>query len=184
MKIVFAAAPWTKAKPNANLRSVNKALEGVWRDTAETFYAEVVAAQNTGEKMPQGMQRHLNDAIDRRLVEAGWEGKDGRFVKGDTWLRITFRHQMGLGSDVLDALRVTKLEGIAQCAIVCAPRALLNLISPNDAPALCSAEKLTVKLRELDGALDFALFAGVLETAPGLPPDVRQHLEIPRPRRA
>jgi hypothetical protein len=182
MRVHLSPAPWTKARPNAKLASLATILDGIWVDTAETFFAEIVAARNTGSKHPKGMQRLLNQAIDARMQEAGWEGEEGRFVNGNAWVRFTFRHQMGLGSDILDALRVHRLENIAQCAIVCAPRQLLDVISPNDASILCSTEKLAVKLRELDGALEFPLFAGRFEPTSELPREVQQILASPRPR--
>ena len=58
------------------------------------------------------------------------------------WLRITFRHQMSLGSDVVDALKVCRKGGMTEAAILAASDQFLDVISPNDARALVSYEKL------------------------------------------
>lgn len=183
MEVRFTPAPWHKAEPSETLRSVNPRLLGLWSATADEFYADVVACRNLRRSEPKGMQKALNEGIATRMGSDDWIGSEGRFVKAQTWVRFTFRHQMSLGSDFLDALRVHRLEALEECAIVTAPRSMLQVISPGDANVLCSYEKLTVLCQQLVGALDIPLFLGRLEARSEVPRDVLSVLRAPRGRK-
>src|SRR5437879_5100453 len=104
MKLEYVPAPWTKAVISPNLKEVRELLaRDIWRDAAVAFRDKKKDAQAKGNVGPQGIQRFLNDLIDQTMAAADWEGEDGRFRKGDTWVRITFRHQMSLEGDILEA---------------------------------------------------------------------------------
>jgi hypothetical protein len=67
-------------------------------------------------------------------------------------VRVTFRHQMSLGSDIIDAIRAHHRAGMELVAIMAASRAFLNVISPNDAAVLTSYEKLKAEVDSLHQA--------------------------------
>lgn len=180
MKVEFSRAPWFEGNPSPTLLSLNDSLLGVWSECADTFSAQVIAARNRGHAGPKGMQKQLNGAITLRLEADGWSGSDGRFIKDRSWVRITFRHQMSLGSDFLEALRVYSLENAVECAIIAAPHSLLRLISPRDANVLCSYEKVEVMSQQLVGVLDTPLFTGRLTARSDVPPTIMDVLRQPR----
>ena len=183
MKLSLEAAPWTKVPPASQLGQVSLILgSDVWRQAAERYCEEKRAAQVSGIVGPMGVQPFLNAIIDDLMEENGWAGEDGRFTKDKVWVRVTFRHQMSLEADLLEALRVSKTEGINQTAVLAATNAFLGLISKNDARALCSYEKFRAECVKLDGALDFPLFIGKLEPHSRPGPDCQALLEGPRPR--
>ena len=90
-------------------------------------------------------------------------GDEGRFTKGQTWLRITFRHQMSLGSDFYDAIRLPKAEDIKQCVILAADDDFLKVITPRDWRSLCSFSKLSAHLAQMDGSFSPPLLIGELK---------------------
>jgi hypothetical protein len=157
-------------------------LEGSWREAALEFYAVRTARLSRGLQAPIGVQSFLNDELEHRFEAAGWEGSAGRFRNGDSWLRVTFRHSMSLGADFIDALRLVRKEGVREAAIVAATADFLRLISPNDAGALTSYERLWSQAAELDGVIDIELFIGRLTPATDLPPEVSAALGRQRPR--
>ena len=128
------------------------------------------------------MQRYLNEVIAKRFTSNGWTGEAGYFFKGKTWVRITFRHQMSLGSDILDAIKVCKKEGMQQAVILAANRRTLDLISPNDAAAIVSFEKLEREILNLNGALDIPLLYGELTPITSASNDINNELRKARPR--
>jgi hypothetical protein len=156
--------------------------EGVWRQAATEYYEQKTKAVRSGKVGPQGVQSFLNKIIDERMEEFDWKGSQGRFRKDDAWVRITFRHQMSLEADMLDALVENKRQGATQTAIIAATNDFLKLISPNDWRALCSAEKLTSACQRLEGCLDFPIFIGRLEPFSDLPKEVDALVSAPRPR--
>jgi hypothetical protein len=183
MKLHLEAAPWAANTPSEELlEAVDIAARSVWRDAATDFYVTREARRLAGRPQPKGAQLFLNGVLDERFATAGWDGLEGRYRKGSTWVRITFRHQMSLGSDLLDALRLAGREGVRHLAICAATLPFLRLISPNDAGALVSYEKLTAQVSELDGVLDLPLFIGRLTPISVLPEEVSRSLHMPRPR--
>jgi len=183
VKLEYVPAPWTKAAFSPALAEVRELLDGdIWRDATVAFHDKKQQAQAKGKVGPQGIQRFLNDLIDSTMVEAGWEGEDGRFRKSDTWVRITFRHQMSLEGDILEALRANKKEGAIQTAIIAASTDFLKLITPKDVHALCSFEKFRAKCLDLNGCLDFTLFIGRLDSGETLSSELMAVVRGPRPR--
>lgn len=182
MRTILEPAPWHNEQPHPDLIGALDLIAGTWSEAASNFYAERMARLRAGRPTPKGIQKYLNKVLDTRFEEAGWEVNEGRYTSDHVWLRITFRHQMSLGSDLLDALKVHVREGIAQVAIVAAPFRFLELISPNDKHVLTSFEKLRVETASLKGCLDIPLFIGRLEPQSELPIEVERFLRQERPR--
>jgi hypothetical protein len=88
---------------------------------------------------------------------------------------------MGLGSDLLDALKVVRKSGFAVAAVLAADREFLGVISPKDAAVLTSFEKLRLAVADLDGCLDIPLFIGHLRPVSPLPPNVAKVILGARP---
>jgi hypothetical protein len=57
---------------------------------------------------------------------------------------------MSLGSDFLDAQRQLKLEKYEQVALIYAHQALLKRISPKDGGSLCSFERASLLIHDLE----------------------------------
>lgn len=183
MRTSLRPAPWYAGTPSPLIHDAISILgRGVWTEAATEFAADRIAREKRGVSAPKGVQAYINRSVTSRMVEAGWEGVDGRFRRDDTWVRLTFRHQMSLGADILDALKVCKKEGVRTAGIFAATTAFLRLISPNDAPALVSYEKLAVGVDELNGCLDIPLFIGRLEPASPLTAEVAAALAGTRSR--
>ena len=89
---------------------------------------------------------------------------------------------MSLGSDILDAIKVCKIEGMEQVTILAANRKTLDLISPNDAAAIVSFEKLEREILSLNGALDIPLLIGELSPFSSASNDINAELKKARPR--
>ena len=169
MKVRLVAPPWGKPNITKEIEEAVRILgDGVWADSSVRFYAERDAKVHAGKRAPKGMQATLNEVVEDKMLAKGWEGDLGYFFKGRTWVRITFRHQMSLGSDIIDAIKVCKKEGMELAVIMAANRETLKTISPNDAGALTSFEKLQSEIWSLDGAIDIPLLIGELSplTAP------------------
>lgn len=183
MKTRLFAVPWTT--PNLTEEG-QEAIEiissDVWRDASIRFYAFRDSRIKSGKSAPKGMQRFLNEIFMQRFLEKGWEGDAGYFFKGNTWVRITFRHQMSLGSDIVDAIKVCKKEGFELAIILAANRLTLNIISPNDAAALVSFEKLQKEVFDLNGAIDIPLVIGELTPLTKASRDIEDELYRARPR--
>ena len=156
--------------------------DDVWKESSVLFAAERETKLKAGMTAPKGMQRYLNDVIIRHFTSKGWVGEAGYFFKNKTWIRVTFRHQMSLGSDILDAIKVCKIEGMQQAVILAANRRTLNLISPNDAAAIVSFEKLEREIVSLNGALDIPLLYGELSPMSFASSDINEELKKARPR--
>lgn len=183
MKVRLVAPPWGAPELTPEAEEAFKVLaDNVWHDAGVEFYAERDAKIRAGRKAPKGMQKTLNRLIETRLLAKGWSGDSGCFYKGKTWIRITFRHQMSLGSDFIDALRACKKEGMELAIILAAGKDTLKEISPNDAPALVSFEKLKNELFSLDGVIDIPLLIGELIPVSSLPANIDAELRKSRPR--
>lgn len=183
MRVRLVAPPWGAPRMTKEAQeAVDIFADGIWAEASVRFYAEREAKLNTGQRAPKGMQATLNSLIEERLLAAGWEGDSGYYFKGKTWLRVTFRHQMSLGSDILDAIKVCKKEGIELAIILAASRDTLKVVSPNDANALTSSDKLLGEVLSLDGAIDIPLVVGELTqlTSPSLA--IEDEIRKSRPR--
>lgn len=183
MKTRLLASPWTKPQlTNETAEAIELLRNDVWREASVLFAAERELKIKSGLSAPKGMQRYLNDVIKKRFSANGWFGDAGYFFKEKTWVRITFRHQMSLGSDILDAIKVCKKEGMEQAVILAANRKTLDLISPNDAAAIVSFEKLLKEIMSLKGALDIPLLFGELTPLSSASNDINAELRKARPR--
>jgi len=154
----------------------------VWRDASIRFYSIRDNKISHGQIAPKGMQKYLNEVLVEKFAQKGWEADAGYFYKNETWIRITFRHQMSLGTDFIDALKVCKKEGVKLAVIMAANRDTLNTISPNDAAALVSFEKLYKEYLSLEGALDIPLIIGELSPLTSASDDINIELKKDRPR--
>lgn len=183
MKVRYITAPWTAPELTSEAEELTRILaDNVWAESSVEFYAERDAKIRFGKRAPKGMQKTLNAVIDGKLHAAGWEGGSGYYVKGRTWARITFRHQMSIGSDFLDALKVCKKQGIELAIILAANLETLRIITPNDAAAIVSFEKLQAQVIDLDGALDIPLVIGELTPLTSASSDINAEIHKERPR--
>ena len=183
MKTRLLASPWATPLPTPETTEAIELLQDdVWKEASVMFAAEREAKMKSGQSAPKGMQRYLNDVITKRFTSNGWIGEAGYFFKEKTWVRVTFRHQMSLGADILDAIRVCKKEGMQQAVILAANRKTLDLITPNDAAAIVSFEKLEREIMSLNGALDIPLLFGELTPMSSASNDINEELKKARPR--
>lgn len=183
MRLRLFPSPWVSPAATEELReAVDLLSDKLWAEASVEFYAERDAKTRAGKRAPKGMQATLNRLIDQRFLSSGWEGDSGYYFKGKTWVRVTFRHQMSLGSDIVDALKVCKKEGMELAVIAAANRDTLNLISPNDAAAIVSFEKLRNEVMSLDGALDIPLLIGELTPSSSPSQVICDELRKERPR--
>lgn len=183
MKASLFVPPWgTPELTDAAKEAIDIIRSDIWKEASIQFYAQRDSKTKAGKNAPKGMQRFLNDILQRRFHEKGWEGEAGYFIKDSTWVRITFRHQMSLGSDIVDALKVCKKQGVELAIILAANRQTLNIISPNDASALVSFEKLYREVWDLDGAVDIPLVIGELTPLTQASNDINKELFRNRPR--
>lgn len=183
MKVSLYSAPWCQPELTPEAREAIEIIgDDVWRDSSIQFYAERDSKMRMGKSAPKGMQKFINEVLVKRFDKAEWDGDSGYFFKEKTWVRITFRHQMSLGSDIVDAIKVCKKEGMELAIILAANRSTLNIISPNDAAALVSFEKLQKEVMSLDGALDIPLVIGELTPMTRASLDVYNELLKARPR--
>jgi hypothetical protein len=155
-------------------------LDGVWRESANLFSVRAQSRRQSNKPDPLGIQPFINEAIDRRFLEAGWDGKDSRFVKNKTWIRISFRHQMSLGSDFLDAIRLPIAEGIEQCIILGASSDFLRIISPKDWRVLCSSERMFAQAMQLEKSFNSPIIVGELSPKSELSADAKNLVYGPR----
>lgn len=183
MNVRLVAPPWGAPALNEELEEAIKVLnDNIWRDSSIQFYSVRNSKQKMGKSAPKGMQRFLNDVLKERFQSYGWIGEAGYFFKNKTWIRITFRHQMSLGSDILDAIKVCKKENMDVAVIMAANRQTLDLISPNDSAAIVSFEKLQREVVSLDGAIDIPLIIGELTPRTSASEDINYELLKDRPR--
>lgn len=183
MRVRFVAPPWGAPKVTKEVEEAVEAIgDDVWADSCVRFYAQRDAKIRVGKRAPKGMQGTLNEVIADKLFAKGWEGDLGYYVKGCTWVRVTFRHQMSLGSDIIDAIKVCKKEGMELAVILAASREALDVISPNDAGALTSFEKLQSEIWSLDGAIDIPLLIGELSPMTAPSQIISDELRKSRPR--
>lgn len=183
MNVRLVSAPWIKVKFNDELEEMIEIMNNnIWKESSIKFYSLRDSMMKAGKSAPKGMQKFINNVLEEHFKENGWYGNAGYFFKNKTWVRITFRHQMSLGSDIIDALKVCKKEGMEVAVILAANRKTLNLISPNDAAALVSFEKLENEIASLDGAIDIPLIIGELTPRTSASEDIRQELIKSRPR--
>lgn len=142
--------PNFEVTPSEEMLSIPAAFTGVWETALAQFEASNFAKLSRGKKPSLGIQGQLNDAIDFGFHNQGWSGGEGRYAKGNTWVRLSFRHSMSLGSDFLDAQRQILLEGFEYVALIYAHQHFLKKISPKDGGSLCSFERAALLLHDLE----------------------------------
>jgi hypothetical protein len=155
-------------------------VDGVWREACRHFVAIRASQRQSGSITLFGIQKTINQVLTERFTEAGWLGTESRFRKNTTWVRFTFRHQMSVGSEILDAIKVSNKEGISQCFLISAPNDFLKIISPKDAGSLTSYEKIVNELATLENAISVPLILGALVPNSVLPSNVRDEVYGPR----
>lgn len=177
MKVRLLSAPWAQPAFTDELSEAIRVIGvNVWKEASIQFSAERDLKLKAGKCAPKGMQRYLNGVLASRFVDKGWDGDSGYFFKNKTWTRFTFRHQMSLGSDILDAIKVCKVEKMELAVILAAGRSTLDLISPNAAAAIVSFEKLEKEVWSLNGALDIPLVIGELSPLTSASKDIVNEL--------
>jgi len=183
MRTKLLAPPWVDIGLTEELTEAIEIIgQDIWKEASIRFSAERELKLRAGKSAPKGMQRYLNEVLTERFGEKGWDGDAGYFFKNKTWVRITFRHQMSLGADILDALKVCKIEGMELAVILAANRATLSVVSPNDASALVSFEKLQSEVLSLNGAIDIPLLIGELTPLTSASNAINAELKRERPR--
>lgn len=183
MNVRLIAPPWG-APPLTDeaVEAIDLIGSNVWHDASVEFIAERDAKLSAGKTAPKGMQKYINSQLANRFSTAGWSAIDGYFCKESTWVRVTFRHQMSLGSDFLSALKVCRREGIDFAMILAANEETLEKITPNDAKALVSFEKLQREVMNLDGVIDMPLVIGELTPKTNTSLAIDTELRKARPR--
>mgnify|MGYP000021223456 CR=1 FL=1 len=165
MRVKLCEVPWKVPALTDEAKEAMEIIgENIWKDASMEFHSVQNLKIKTGKSILKGMQRYLNKFLDERFNDYGWYGNAGYFVKKQTWIRITFRHQMSLGSDILEAIKACKKDGMELAIILAASRKTLDLISPKDAPAMISFEKLQKEVMSLEGVLDIPLIIGELSS--------------------
>jgi hypothetical protein len=183
MKVTMYSVPWIRPHLTKELSEAISIIgDNIWKEASIHYIAEREIKAKANKSQPKGMQRYLNEALVNRFRDNDWYSDSGYFFKNHTWIRITFRHQMSLGSDFLDALKVCKKEGMELAVILAADRETLNVISPNDAAAIISFEKLQNEVFSLNGAMDIPLVIGKLTQLTSASDDIRNELLKNRPR--
>lgn len=183
MNVRLLAPPWCRPELTEEAKEAIEIIgDDIWKDASIRFYAERDTKLRAGKSAPKGMQRFLNEVLCEKFNSRHWDGDSGYFFKKDTWVRVTFRHQMSLGSDILDAIKVCKLEGMELAIILAANRKTLDIISPNDAAAIVSFEKLENEVLSLNGAIDIPLLIGELTPLTRASEDINRELKKGRPR--
>jgi len=174
MNLRLVRPDWYQGEPTREVSELVECLDGVWRESANLFALDTKLSLNQGRPGPLGMQPFINEVINQRLEEKGWTGVDGRFSKSRTWIRITFRHQMSLGSDFLDAFRLARAENYEQCIIVAADDEFLRVITPRDWRSICSFSKISAQMAQLEGYFDTPLLIGELTPISALNSEVEK----------
>lgn len=149
-------------------------LDGVWRDACSNFSATCNMRLANGKKAPMGIQQFINNEIDERFQAAGWEGKDAKFRKAETWILISFRHQMSLGSDLYNALWLWKRGGVKQALLLAGTLDFLKVVTPLDAGSLTSFERYATAISQMNGAFNPPIIIGALEASSKLESSVAE----------
>lgn len=161
MKVDFASIDDGKLQ-SQHLQEVKRLMEGAWGSASDLFAARNHVRKEQNRTPKVGKQSDLNDVLEERFEENGWQGSDGRYFKGSAWIRFSFRHSMSLGSDFLEAFRVYKLEGFELICLMYADENLLENIWPSGGQALCSYDKASAYSIQLHSVLEMPLVLGRL----------------------
>jgi hypothetical protein len=159
--------------PNENRSRTLDLFEGTWASAAADYYSEFIGKRAVGKNTPRGIQKFLNIVITESLRAQGWTGSEGRYTKESEWLRVSFRHMMSAGSDIMDAARMAKVENYETVTLVSASPEFLKVISPADAGSLCSSEVHRAQVTQNQFALDIPIRLGKLEPTSSLDLSIR-----------
>lgn len=146
----------------SHLAEVKALMDGAWGSASDLFSARNHVRREQKRTLKVGKQSDLNEVLEERFQERGWQGSDGRYFKDSTWIRISFRHSMSLGSDFLEAFRVHKLERFQLISLMYADEDLLENIWPSGGQALCSYDKASAYWTQLHAVLEMPLVLGRL----------------------
>ena len=159
MKVALSPAPWGVAEPTKELM---EAIGIIGSGTSAAAKAQYNQLKRKGDSVPKGMQSTINKLLDAKFEAAGWAVKDGRYSKDGTYVRITFRHAMSMGTDILEAMKeCTKNDAQLAVILACGLEALRK-IAPSQANSMVSYEKLSLEVQDLDGVIDIPLMIGEL----------------------
>lgn len=182
MKAELKRPSWYGEDPTAEAIEALSLINGIWSEAATRFAAVRSVQEARGKITTFGIQKHINEIIDERFPANDWEGTNSRYRKGDTWVRITFRHQMSVGAEFFDVIKMTGKEKVKQSLLLAASSDFLKVISPRDAGALTSFEKLAQEMGYLSGTTEVPLILGCLTPISALPGPVHELVYGPRLR--
>ena len=182
MKVELKRPSWYSDDPTDEAIEALSLLNGIWSEAATRFATIRSVQESKGRITTFGIQKYLNEIIDERFPENNWEGKNSRYRKGDTWVRITFRHQMSVGAELFDVIKMTGKENIKQSLLLAASNDFLKVISPRDAGSLTSFEKLAQEMGYLAGTTEVPLILGCLTPISPLTGSVHELVYGPRLR--
>lgn len=163
MKVSIQKATWYQEQLSPESVEAIELLSGVWREACGHFAVATATKLAKGKKGPMGIQQFLNDVIDERFLSSGWEGKNAKFRKNDTWVSISFRHQMSLGSDLYNALWLWKRGNVKQILLLAGTLDFLRVVTPLDATSLASFERFAAAMSQMTGAFEPPMIVGALE---------------------
>ena len=159
MKVALDTPPWGSPEPTKELMEAISIIGSGTTAAAKAQYNQLI---RKGESVPKGMQKVINKLLDLKFEKAGWSVNDGRYLKNGTYVRITFRHAMSTGTDILDAMKLCAKDDVVLAALFACSLPALRTIAPSQASSMVSFEKLSAEIRELDGVIDIPLLLGEL----------------------
>ena len=167
MKVQLFSPPWGTPALTSEAGKAIDILDGnLWEDTVETYLTDCATKEAADKRRLKGMQTTMNQLLKERFTAYGWDAHAGHFRKGDTWVRVTFRHQMSLGSDILEAMKVCALKGVELAMIVVGDRDMLNRLAPGQGNSMVSFEGVKHEVETLNGVIDIPLIVGGLVLTP------------------
>ena len=161
MKVEFSTS-YDENSQFKNLLEIKRFIDGAWGSASDLFATRNHVRREQNRSLKIGKQSDLNEVLEERFEDNGWQGSDGRYFKDSTWIRFSFRHSMSLGSDFLEAFRVHKLEEFQLICLMYADENLLENIWPSGGQALCSFDKALAYWSQLHSVLEMPLEIGRL----------------------
>ena len=182
MKAELKRPSWYSDAPTDETIEALSLMNGIWNEAATRFAAIRSVQEAKGKITTFGIQKHINEIIDERFPANEWEGRNSRYRKGDTWVRITFRHQMSVGAELFDVIKMTGKEKVKQSLLLAASNDFLKIVSPRDAGSLTSFEKLAQEMGYMGGTTEVPLILGCLTPISALSGPVHELVYGPRLR--
>jgi hypothetical protein len=182
LKAELKRPSWYTEDPTPEAIEALSLLNGIWSEAATRFAAIRSVQESKGKITSFGIQKHINQIIDERFPANEWEGSKSRYRKGDTWVRITFRHQMSVGAELFDVIKMTGKEKVKQTLLLAASDDFLKVISPRDAGSLSSFDKLAQEMSYMRGTTEVPLILGCLKPISALSGPVHELVYGPRLR--